>query len=149
MQGSNNQNRIRNNSAQGNGRINTVEMAWERYKNGRWETSQRLGKLEHKEETQRKSPTNLGRRDREDLEEKSCLKEARVYLETVSVGKLFVKPLHLLVKEFRLVKWRLYDRLRQQVVPKSLCSAIRMHVVAVRNIASWTSLLAYRLTHSD
>jgi hypothetical protein len=64
----------------------------------------RPGKLEHKEETQRKSPINLGRRDREDFEEKNWLKKARVYLETVSVGKLFVNPLHLLVKDFRLVK---------------------------------------------
>jgi hypothetical protein len=34
LQGSNNIKRIRNNSAQGNERINTVEMVWERCKNG-------------------------------------------------------------------------------------------------------------------
>jgi hypothetical protein len=46
----------------------------------------RPGRLEHKEETQRKSPTNLGRRDREDFEEKNWLRKTRVYFETVSVG---------------------------------------------------------------
>jgi hypothetical protein len=62
------------------------------------------GKVEHREETQRKTSTNLGRREREDFEAKNSLKKARVYLETVSVGKLFVNHLHLLVKEFRLAK---------------------------------------------
>jgi len=46
----------------------------------------------------------LGRREREDFEEKKWLKKASVYLENVSVGMLFVNPLHLQVKEFRLVK---------------------------------------------
>jgi hypothetical protein len=64
----------------------------------------RPGELEHKEETQRKTPTKLGRRNREGFEERNWLKKTRVYLETVSVGKLFVNRLHLLVKDFRLVK---------------------------------------------
>jgi hypothetical protein len=51
------------------------------------DSPKRPGTLEHKEETQRKSPTNLGRRDRKDFKEKNWLNKARIYLETVSVCK--------------------------------------------------------------
>jgi hypothetical protein len=50
------------------------------------------------EETQLKTPTNLGRNDTEDFGERE------LQLETVRGGELFVGPLHPPVEEFRLYR---------------------------------------------
>jgi hypothetical protein len=57
---------IGNNSPQTDDRISTIEMVWahnERYPKMVWQVRTR-------EETQRKTPTDFGRRDTEDLEGK-------------------------------------------------------------------------------
>ena len=76
--GSNTKDRIRNNSTQGNGRINTERWVGHAVRMGARDIPKWPGKLEHREETQRKIPKYLGRRDREDFEEKNWWTGTRV-----------------------------------------------------------------------
>jgi hypothetical protein len=95
LQGSNKKERIRNDSAQCNEGINTVEMVWERSKNGGGgvtDIPQWSRKLERREETQRKIPTNLGRREREDFEEKNWLKKSKSMSRDCECWKAVCKP---------------------------------------------------------
>jgi len=114
---------------------NTVRMGDERHRKETWQA--RTQGRDTKED-----PDKLGKKGERRFWRKEWLKKSKSISRDCECWEVVCKPSAPTGKRVSTseVKWSLYDRVRQQVVPKRWCSAIRMHVVAARNIAGWTSL---------